>query len=181
MVEVYTYSCFCQEFFFFFILSEPTASSSDSCYDYNTLDEYWRDVLQNRHHYYMMTPLLNGIGCIWMEKVPRCLSGVWVRWDVVEKLDCISTALIQHLRMEWWHVKSWDLIPCGHHGFPISVVLYYYGVTNNQNAVAIIISKKLLDNVVEVSRISDAPQRTCRGFARWVWVGTRWTRLQDPK
>ncbi|MGL4931832.1 MAG: endonuclease/exonuclease/phosphatase family protein, partial [Aeromonas sp.] len=33
--------------------------------------------------------------------------------------------------------------------------LYYYGVTNNRNGVAIIISKKLRDNVVEVSRISD--------------------------
>lgn len=32
---------------------------------------------------------------------------------------------------------------------------YYYGVTNNRNRVAIIISKKLHNNVVEVSRISD--------------------------
>lgn len=33
--------------------------------------------------------------------------------------------------------------------------LYYYGVKTNQNGVSIIISKKLRNNVVEVSRISD--------------------------
>jgi len=74
----------------------------------------------------MMTLLLNGaagIGCIWMEKVPRCLSGVRVMWDVEVKLHCLSTVLIQHLRMEWWPVKSWGLMHGigGIGGFPISV------------------------------------------------------------
>ncbi len=31
---------------------ESTTSSSDPCYDYNTLDEYWRDIRQNPYHYY---------------------------------------------------------------------------------------------------------------------------------
>ncbi|KAK7122254.1 hypothetical protein R3I94_019392 [Phoxinus phoxinus] len=32
--------------------TEPTTSSSDPCYDYNTLDESWRDIRQKRYQYY---------------------------------------------------------------------------------------------------------------------------------
>uniref|UniRef100_A0A8C1BUT3 ZP domain-containing protein n=1 Tax=Cyprinus carpio carpio TaxID=630221 RepID=A0A8C1BUT3_CYPCA len=35
--------------FYVIILSESTTSSSDPCYDYNTLDEYWRDIRQNAY------------------------------------------------------------------------------------------------------------------------------------
>uniref|UniRef100_A0A8C2AVC8 ZP domain-containing protein n=1 Tax=Cyprinus carpio TaxID=7962 RepID=A0A8C2AVC8_CYPCA len=31
--------------------AESTTSSSDPCYDYNTLDEYWRDIRQNPYQY----------------------------------------------------------------------------------------------------------------------------------
>uniref|UniRef100_A0A8C1KHD6 ZP domain-containing protein n=1 Tax=Cyprinus carpio TaxID=7962 RepID=A0A8C1KHD6_CYPCA len=37
--------------FYVIILSESTTSSSDPCYDYNTLDEYWRDIRQNAYQY----------------------------------------------------------------------------------------------------------------------------------
>ncbi|XP_042624027.1 uncharacterized protein LOC109054573 [Cyprinus carpio] len=33
------------------ITTESTTSSSDPCYDYNTLDEYWRDIRQNAYQY----------------------------------------------------------------------------------------------------------------------------------
>ncbi|XP_026079051.1 uromodulin-like [Carassius auratus] len=32
--------------------AESTTSSSDPCYDYNTLDEYWRDTRQDAYQYY---------------------------------------------------------------------------------------------------------------------------------
>uniref|UniRef100_A0A671MW36 ZP domain-containing protein n=1 Tax=Sinocyclocheilus anshuiensis TaxID=1608454 RepID=A0A671MW36_9TELE len=32
------------------ILSDPTMSSSDPCHDYNTLDEFWRDIRQKTNH-----------------------------------------------------------------------------------------------------------------------------------
>ncbi|XP_059387418.1 LOW QUALITY PROTEIN: alpha-tectorin-like [Carassius carassius] len=32
--------------------AESTTSSSDPCYDYNTLDEYWRDIRQDVYQYY---------------------------------------------------------------------------------------------------------------------------------
>uniref|UniRef100_A0A673GTB2 ZP domain-containing protein n=1 Tax=Sinocyclocheilus rhinocerous TaxID=307959 RepID=A0A673GTB2_9TELE len=34
-----------------YIYEKPTTSSSDPCYDYNTLDEYWRDIRQNAYQY----------------------------------------------------------------------------------------------------------------------------------
>ncbi|XP_058650483.1 uromodulin-like [Onychostoma macrolepis] len=34
------------------LINESTASSSDPCYDYTTLDEYWRDIRQSPYEYY---------------------------------------------------------------------------------------------------------------------------------
>uniref|UniRef100_A0A671S0R4 ZP domain-containing protein n=1 Tax=Sinocyclocheilus anshuiensis TaxID=1608454 RepID=A0A671S0R4_9TELE len=34
-----------------FVLTESTTSSSDPCHNYNTLDEYWRDIRQNAYQY----------------------------------------------------------------------------------------------------------------------------------
>uniref|UniRef100_A0A672QKQ0 Uncharacterized LOC107595185 n=1 Tax=Sinocyclocheilus grahami TaxID=75366 RepID=A0A672QKQ0_SINGR len=50
-----TYIIYCsiiyKSVFFVFILLESTTSSSDPCYDYNTRDEYWRDIRQSSYQY----------------------------------------------------------------------------------------------------------------------------------
>uniref|UniRef100_A0A673NK35 ZP domain-containing protein n=1 Tax=Sinocyclocheilus rhinocerous TaxID=307959 RepID=A0A673NK35_9TELE len=36
--------------FYIIFFSDPTTSSSDPCYNYNTLDEYWRDIRQYQYY-----------------------------------------------------------------------------------------------------------------------------------
>ncbi len=116
---------------FFFAFTVSTDSSSDPCYNYTTLDEYWRDIRQSPYQYYGYDDTLvewsgwyrlylNGESAQmseWCVSNTRCggESGLYLNSSHPTLEDGEVTCEVMGSHLLWWEEWWWSYNQCGVH------------------------------------------------------------------